>query len=60
MSKGRGLEKMFGTYRDPKQGWRDNNKDHISSYNQNYFQANKERIYQKRAEQRYAQSRRLI
>jgi hypothetical protein len=60
MAKGRGLEKMFGTYQDPKQLWRNNNKEHVSNYNQGYFQANKERIYQKRAESRSAERERIF
>lgn len=56
----KGLEKMFGSYTDPKKTWRDNNKQHISNYNQGYFQANKQRIYEKRTETRHSDSIRFI
>jgi hypothetical protein len=53
---GKGLEKMLGNYIDPKKRWRDANKDYISTYNQQYFQQNRDRVYAKRQETRNSQS----
>lgn len=60
MAKSRGLEKMLGTYQDPKVKWRTNNKEHVSDYNARYFQSKKQDIYQKRAEARQKKSQSLF
>lgn len=49
-----GIDKMLNpNYVDSKTKWRQNNKEHISTYNKQYWSENKDRIIEKRYESRH-------